>query len=197
MVRAKVEDQRREEILAAFETCVVRKGLLDTTLQDVATEAGLPRSLVRYFMGNRDDMVGLLIERMVARAESGLLLFQQQRGTLDAPKMVEFLFEAVFADETSNVVVGELWYLAQRDEETRQRLKALYARLAQRLTATLGEDPAVQAPSKDVQGVAFSLLSLAYGEASFRTLGMTTVSRARIKEMALRLVSTLTHGKDR
>lgn len=191
MVRAKIEDQRREEILQAFETCVVRKGLLDTTLQDVAEEADLPRSLVRYFVGNRDEMVGLLIERMVARAESGLVAFQEQQGELDADKLVAFLFGGVFGDPTSNMIVGELWYLAQRDDETRRRLKELYARLSSELVSALSKDAKVRAGTKEIQAVAFSLLSLAYGEASFRFLGMSSVSRTRVSAMALRLVATL------
>ena len=69
MARAKVGDERRGQILAAFEACVVRDGLAKTTLQKVADEAVLPRSLVRYFIGTRDEMVNVLIDGMMARAE--------------------------------------------------------------------------------------------------------------------------------
>lgn len=192
MARAKIEDQRREEILRAFEACVIRKGLPETTLQDVAAEAGVPRSLGRYFVGNRDDMVELLIERMVARAESSLLLFQKQEGALNSRKAVDFLFDKVFADDTSNAVVGELWYVARRDEHTRVTLRAVYARLAKELTAVLRADPRVAASKKEVEGVAFSLLALAYGEASFRVLGVKDVSSSRVREQAYRLVAKLT-----
>lgn len=192
MARAKIEGQRREEILHAFEVCVVRKGLAETTLSDVATEAGLPRSLARYFVGNRDEMVELLIERIVARAESGLVLFRKQEGGRDARKAVDFLFDKVFADDTSNAVVGELWYVARRDEHTRATLRAVYARLAKELTAALTSDPRVAAPKKEVESVALSLLALAYGEASFRVLGLKEASASKVRGQAHRLVAQLT-----
>jgi len=40
MARPRIGEERREQILKAFETCVVRKGLAKTTLADVADEAG-------------------------------------------------------------------------------------------------------------------------------------------------------------
>lgn len=192
MARAKMEDQRREEILGAFEACVVRKGLAETTLSDVAAEAGLPRSLARYFVGNRDDMVELLIERMVARAESGLRLFHQQESASDAHNAVDFLFDKLFADSTSNAVVGELWYVARRDESTRETLRSVYGRLAKELTATIQRDPRVRARKPEVESVAFSLVALAYGDASLRVLGLKDVPASRVRAQAQQLVARLT-----
>jgi AcrR family transcriptional regulator len=191
MARPKIEDQRREEILRAFEACVVRKGLAETTLSDVAAEAGLPRSLARYFVGNRDDVVELLLERMVARAESSLGLVQTEGGNLELHRAVDCLFDKVLADDTSNALVGELWYLARRDEHARVALRAVYSRLARELASLLGRDPRVTAPKKEVEGVAFSLLSLAFGEASFRSLGVKDVPSSRVRAHAHRLVAVL------
>ena len=72
MPRPSIAAERREEILQAFETCALRKGLEATTLADVAEEAGLPRPLVRHFMGNRAEMVSGLIERMMQRASQAI-----------------------------------------------------------------------------------------------------------------------------
>ena len=57
MARPERGEERREQILNAFEVCVGKKGLEGTTLSDVAREAGLPRPLLRHFMGNREEMV--------------------------------------------------------------------------------------------------------------------------------------------
>lgn len=195
MVRAKIEERRREEILAAFEACVIRQGLANTSLADVATEANLPRSLVRYFVGNRDDMVELLIARMVARAQDELTQLGAHGGEAQTVyDVVDFLFDQVFADQTSNAVVGELWYLAERDDEIRAQLETLYARLVRELVKGLGRDARVRATKKDIEAVAFALLSLAYGEVSFRELGMSGTPRKRIRKLAHGLAATLTRG---
>ena len=70
MARPRIGAERREEILVAFEACVARKGLAKTTLVDVAEQAGQPRPLVRYFIGNRDAMVTALIDRLLERGEA-------------------------------------------------------------------------------------------------------------------------------
>ena len=198
MARAKIEEQRREEILAAFEACVIRQGLANTSLADVAVEAKLPRSLVRYFVGNRDDMVGLLIARMVARAQDELTRLGTHGGEAQSVcDVVDFLFDQVFADQTSNAVVGELWYLAERDNEIRAQLEALYARLVRELVKGLRRDARVRATRKDIEAVAFALLSLAYGEVSFRELGLVGAPRKRIRKLAHGLAATLTHGMRR
>jgi AcrR family transcriptional regulator len=182
----------REEILCAFEACAVRKGLAETTLSDVAAEAGLPRSLARYFVGNRDDIVELLIERMVARAESSLEVISRGSGNLEARVAVDCLFDKVLADDTSNALVGELWYLARRDEHARTALSTVYARLSKGLASMLRRDPRVSAPKKEVESVAFSLLALAFGEGSLRALGVNDVPSSRVRAQAYHLVDVLT-----
>jgi AcrR family transcriptional regulator len=189
--RPKLDEQRREEILQAFEACVARKGLSDTTLQDVAEQAQLPRPLVRYFVGNRDAMVALLLERIVSRAQAQLLGSRHVQGKVDARNVVDFLFDVVFADDTSNAVIVELWYLARRDDDTRQHLQQIYARLTKELAAFLAKDPSIRAPKKQIESVAFSLVSLAYGECAMRNLGVSSVPPASVRDLAHGITSTL------
>ena len=197
MARARIDDQRRAEILQAFEARVIRDGLPGTTLTNVAEEAGLPRSLVRYFVGNRDDMVALLIERMVERAEASLLALRNREAQRSIESMIDFLFDQAFGNDTSNAVIGELWYLAQRDETVRLRPKNLYSRLARTLADELPATAAVQAEAKELEAVAFSLMSLAYGESSFNFLGVKAGTRKRVRNKALALVDTLVTGAAR
>jgi AcrR family transcriptional regulator len=63
MGRKSLADERREEILAAFERCIGRYGL-DVSLEQIADEAGLQRPLIRHYIGNRDELVDQLIERI-------------------------------------------------------------------------------------------------------------------------------------
>lgn len=192
MARAKKEDARREQILAAFEACVIRQGLGGTSLADVAEEAALPRSLVRYFVGNRDDMVELLIARMVARADAEVARVAALGPRPETvAEVVDFLFDRVFTDPTSNGVVGELWYLALRDEQVRARLREVYARLLKRLVRGL-RGVAHDAGDEDVEAVAFAVLSLAYGEACFYDdLEMAGPPRERVRRLAHVLADTL------
>lgn len=164
MARTKIGAERREGILAAFEVCVVRKGLAKTTLVDVAEEAGQPRSLVRYFIGNRDAMVTALIDRLLERGE---VQFGQMPQGGTAQQAIDVVFDQIFADETTNIVIMELWHLSLRDAALRARLAAIYDRVIFKIAALVdGLDP---------RDRAFSAVALVFGATFFRHLGVGPV----------------------
>lgn len=117
--------ERKDEILAAFEACVVRNGLANTTLEDIAREAGQPRSLVRYFAGNRDDLTSSLIDRLVSNTETRLKDMRARCGGSVAA-FVTILFDEFYSDESANRIVVELWHLSMRSDALRARLLKLY-----------------------------------------------------------------------
>ncbi len=177
MARPRVGEERREEILAAFEACVVRKGFAKTTLVDVAEEAGQPRPLVRYFIGNRADMVSALIDRMLERGETD---FRQLAARGSAGEALDMVLDRIFADETTNVVIMELWHLALRDPALRERLGAIYSKVILEVTALLDD-----AAEPDA---AFAAVSLAFGAAFFRHLGLAPQHAGSVRAAAHRLV---------
>lgn len=190
MPRPKLDQEREPQILKALETCVIRQGLAKTSLKDVAEEAGLPRPLVRHFVGNRDTMITKLFDGMIDRAEQQLEDLQVNDAALSLAKCLELLFEGVFADKTSNALVGELWYLADRDPAIRARLAALYQRVCDLLVDALRhEGKGVNEDQR--RDVAFSLVSLSYGDASFREIGLQAPRRLSIQSHARAILATL------
>lgn len=190
MARAKIEDQRKEQILAAFETCVIREGLAKTTLQRVADEAGLPRSLVRYFVGNRDAMVDLLIARMIERTTEAFAADRALSPDLSPHELVDFLFDQAMGNDTSNNVVGELWYLAQRDEAVRTRLSDLYQALVDSLMEQMGNN-GMGKTDQQRRTTAYVLMSLAYGDSSFAFLNLKTGDRKAARQTAYSVIDNL------
>ncbi len=60
--------QRREQLLDAAVEVLVREGLDELTLRDVATEAGVRLSTLQYIFPSRADLVSALTGRVLARA---------------------------------------------------------------------------------------------------------------------------------
>ena len=190
MARAKVGDERREQILAAFEACVVRDGLAKTTLQKVADEAALPRSLVRYFIGNRDEMVNVLIDAMMVRAEREMVEVYPAGKPMTPRELVSFVFDSLFDNDTTNGVVSELWLLAQRDEAVKARLAKLYERMQDEIVTQMAL--AGFGRSKPARKrVAYGLMSLGYGDASYKFLSQTFEQKSALKQVALGMVERL------
>lgn len=180
MARPRVGEERREEILAAFETCVVRKGFAKTTLIDVAEQAGQPRSLVRYFIGNRADMVSALIDRLLERGEAQ---FRQLPSDGTAGQALDLVLDTVFADYTTNIVIMELWHLSMRDAQLRARLAALYERVISEVAALITDD---ETSGRDR---AFVAVSLAFGAAFFRHLGLAPHAPDTVRAAALHVAT--------
>ena len=68
MGRPSKKAERTEEIFQAFQRCVIRFGLEGSTLERIAEEAGLQRSLVRHYVGNRSELVEQLAERTIEQS---------------------------------------------------------------------------------------------------------------------------------
>lgn len=56
-------DEAREQILAAAEVVILRYGIPKTTMDDIGREAGVSRPTVYRYFGDREALVGALIER--------------------------------------------------------------------------------------------------------------------------------------
>ncbi len=65
MPRPSLKDQRSDEILDAYLTCVARFGLEGATQERIAAEAGVKRPLLRHYLGNREQMIKALCAHVV------------------------------------------------------------------------------------------------------------------------------------
>ena len=68
--RRSLASTRRPQILRAFEACVLRYGLEGSSLERIAQEAGVRRSLIRHYFGNRNELTEALIEGVIERTVS-------------------------------------------------------------------------------------------------------------------------------
>lgn len=67
MARPDIKQQRREQILDAFERCIATHGVAGAGLDLIAREAGLARALIRHNVGNREDLLEAAVDRFTAR----------------------------------------------------------------------------------------------------------------------------------
>lgn len=65
-------DQARQHILDATEACFGRFGLDKTTVDDIADEAGLSRSMIYRHFSGRDELLAGVLERLTDRFISDL-----------------------------------------------------------------------------------------------------------------------------
>jgi AcrR family transcriptional regulator len=186
MARPRLTDQRMAQILDAFEACVVRNGLDGTTLEDVAREAGQPRSLVRYFAGNRAEMVSVLIDRMVERSTAKL------RGLSDLDDghdLAALLLGDYFDDPVTNTVMAELWHLAMRSPPLRERLSGVYRGVLDDLAGRVAP-PGCDEPDDAVRDATYAIFAMGLGALVLRHFGLEANDPGALVQLAGRLLST-------
>src|SRR5438876_3126885 len=65
--RPSLADERRPQILHAFESSVLKYGLEGSSLERIAAEAGVRRGLIRHYFGNRPELTQALIDGILER----------------------------------------------------------------------------------------------------------------------------------
>ncbi len=175
MPRPSIAAERREEILQAFETCALRKGLEATTLADVAEEAGLPRPLVRHFMGNRADMVSGLIERMMLRASDAIEQAITAAGDQREEDLLHVVLNTAFVDPITNRLMIQLWQQSWTDEGLRTQLEGVYRRCVEQIRDRLYPDA-----TRSTFDSAYALTAMALGNAVFNQFNVRPSNEATL-----------------
>jgi AcrR family transcriptional regulator len=194
MVRPSKKTERTEEILQAFQRCVARYGLEGSTLERIAEESGLQRSLVRHFVGNREDLVQLLAKRVIEQSEQQWASFIDY---LPEQNVVEHLLDGLFNQPNSDaefvLVIESLIFAAGREPHLKQKMQNWMQKFTDDINNILRRD-FPNADSEALNAVCFGLISLYFNLDSLAPLGMEHIYRQSAREAAKRLVSTLLPG---
>ena len=147
MARPSMAGQRRREILDAFESCILRHGIAGTSLEMLAEAAGMKRSILRHYIGNRDAIIEALGERWYSHYDEQwqqTLAYLPESGRLDA--LVEILFAERDEAYAEGVIIGEALFI---EAKRLPGLKAKYQQAASQFieiccTELKRNDPAIE-----------------------------------------------------
>ncbi len=108
MGRPDLSAVRTTEILDAFERCVARFGLEGSSLERVAEEAGMKRSILRHYVGNRDDLIRALADRVITKYRDDFDRFREGISDEDrVDQILDFFFPTKPRQTTESVLVIE------------------------------------------------------------------------------------------
>lgn len=192
MGRPDLTELRTAEILDAFERCVARYGLEGSSLERVAEEAGMKRSILRHYIGNRDAMIAALADRVVRKYR---LAFQQFLAEISDRHRIKQLLSYFFPDEpvesTADLLVVEaLIAAADNDAAIRQQMldyvDGLVGDLAQQLKLAVPT-----ARPQQCWDVAYGLVSICFNQESLSPLRLPPKYLKAARSSAETLVRSL------
>ena len=150
-----LHEDRRHQILDAAQLCCARTGFHQTTMQDVAAEAGMsPANIYRYF-ASKDALIAGMTERDRAR------ILQDFASIHDAPDMLaalEGLARKHLIDEPCGAAVMalEIWSEAARNPAVGAMIRGIEAAVHEGLCCVLQKlkQQGGVAPGVDLDAVA-------------------------------------------
>ncbi len=192
MGRKDLTTERQDAILDAAERCIAKFGLQGTTLNIIASEAKINRGLIHHYIGNRKDVVKLMVERLLKKYQSSFGNYAASRKTDGHGEIVvDYYFDAWFdLAPKDDALVVELLAENERDPYIRKLLLNLYSGVESMIAKELLQRFPNAAPTS-LHSVSYSLMLLAFGHATITWLGMPQAKRADIRSVAENLIKIL------
>lgn len=161
MPRPSLKAVRTQEILQAYEACVGRYGLEGATQERIAEEAGVKRTLLRHYLGNRDDMIDALIDHVIAKFDAGTaLLVEVLPDSNRIPPLLDILYGHFGASDTNQVAaIQALSAAAEKYPNIRRAILGCMDRLVDAVEEELRRAHP-KAPPGRLHTVAFSITHL-------------------------------------
>ena len=191
MARPSLKEQRSKEILDAFERCVARYGVEGATLEKIAEEAGLQRSLLRHNVGNREDLLDALVNKYLDESTKTLELLESMITKETSPKeFVKYLFDESYSDPQAVLVAQALIIAAPSYTQIAPRLQ----QWVEEFTSSIDKMLKLlfpKAKASDCRIVATGIIGIYFNVESLTPLGtMKSFKRDSLKSV-LRLMETL------
>ena len=192
MGRPSLKKQRTEEILEAYEACVIRYGVEGATLERVAAKAGIARPLIRHHVGNREDLLLALTARF--QDVSGeqlreLMACLPEKNRVMA--LIDLLFDETYTDANMTQLAQALLTAAADRDDLAQYLREWVGKFMDMLNSEISEEYP-HARQDEVEAVVAGIMGVYFNVDSFSTLGRFDRLQSASKAATLRLLATLT-----
>ncbi len=192
MPRKSLAKERREQILDAFERCITKSGLEATTLEQVAEEADVARSIIRHYIGNRDDLVEALVDRRLQQSTEAMIALY---AGLSPKESVEITLDTMFTttskmDEKNRILSEVLTSSSDRYPAARQKLQYAFEALIRSFADDLHR-LYPQTTHEKCDEVAYAIICISQMNESFMWLGVNPHYNAHAHKMAQTLIDTL------
>jgi len=190
--RPSVKQQRTEEILDAFARCIVRYGLGGSTLERIAAEAGMQRTILRHYIGNRDELIaafGARIEREFMEATDALFTWLPDTNRLES--LVEALFDPSLRSSSQDLAIAQALISAS---DLYPDIGAGLRSWMLKFDRLVGKELSTQYPGAKpsaIAAVSFGLLSIYFSVDAFGPLQLPDQFSKSAKQAAWRLINTL------
>ncbi|MBE7384587.1 MAG: TetR/AcrR family transcriptional regulator [Leptolyngbya sp. SIO1E4] len=191
MGRKSLAAERKEDILNAFEQCILERGIEGTSFQHIAQVLGVDRKMISHYFGNREALVDAMTQRIDngfnSRMNEALANLEQSASIIE---LVETFYDQNESNEHTEILWAEITAYATRSEAVRQRLRQSYDKMFWSIGEALKrEHPNV--PKNQFQTAVHTIATLLERSSMFQWLGVKEVSVKSVKAAIEKVLESL------
>ncbi|MGP4027438.1 TetR/AcrR family transcriptional regulator [Actinomadura sp. 3N407] len=191
MGRPSLAAERRKQVLKAAAQSVARYGLAGSTQERIATAAGMSRSHIRHYVGNRDQLIDALWDHVITPYFDSMHAALADRAP-DArlPALVDYLFGPQMARNEDDLVIESLITGAMHDVRLRGRIYESYSRLEREIAETIRAAIPGCGSAESLQH-AYAFICMAFGHSTLAPLPFPGSRQAGMKAIAVQMLAAL------
>ncbi len=191
MARPIVKEERRKQILDAFEICVAKYGVEGATLERTAEQAGLARALIRHNVGNRADLLVALTEQYLKKSRVALDGLASDLPDKDrSVALCNSLFDPAQSDAQLVLVANALIAAAANDPSLGKKMNNWLRNFTGVIHRIISDD-FPEAEGDRVSAVALGVVGIYFNAEALYPLGNAKKLASESRQAALLLLSTL------
>jgi AcrR family transcriptional regulator len=132
MGRRPIKDQRRGEILDALYRCLMRKSFKETSIKDIAREAGINSALLHYYFASKEDILINLVDQILGHYRDLYLEYVRGLEERDLPfrellrQVFQFSNEQITTNKDLQRVFFEIWEVSLHNRNVNARVRKVY-----------------------------------------------------------------------
>lgn len=200
MGRKSLAEQRRTQITEAFYRCIARDGLQNASIREIAKEAGVQTSILHHYFKDRDEMIEVLVKKIVDRIAAHYLseIGRHKNPQTRFNKAIEFLFGADMINDEHAVFFYDCWSEAKRNEQVRESFVMLYSRFRKAIVNLLIETcPVSELSAAETQELATMIIAVQDGVSLQWDMDRKNVPLKRMAQLTRRLIKLYIDEKTR
>ena len=184
-------EQRRAQILEAAVACFARRGIHQTTMQDLSHEAGISVGLIYRYFESKEHVIGAMASEHLAYVQQSLA---QARAL---PCLSDALERVMFCDEHDHGVAAsfviELFAESARNAAVRRQVRQIHEAVLDGVEALIASSPeaARLAPGLTPRDAARMIFQAVHGELFDEILGLDEGAAPTTRSLALRRTTSL------
>ena len=135
MGRKSVEQERKIQIVQALHRCLLKKPFNETSVKDIAAEAGVNHGVIHYYFKNKEEVLLFYIDYIITLYKSEYNDWLATRdGAITGDRkflsdIFSFMTDRITLNKNLSKVFIEIWGIASYNKKVRVKLQKAYHEL--------------------------------------------------------------------